>query len=139
MTWKGLAEVVGITAIVSSLIFVGLQLRQDQDIAIAETINSSTESAGTLAMLISENSETWRDGLDGRELSPSEKLKFLSMIRAVETHFFNLFVRYTRLEVNDPDDVARSYAYAIYTHPGLRQAFQRSNTHRAAKKGAFKS
>jgi hypothetical protein len=33
--WKNIAELVGITAIVSSLIFVGLQLKQTQEIAIA--------------------------------------------------------------------------------------------------------
>ena len=33
--WKGIAELVGITAIIGSLVFVGLQLKQSQDIAIA--------------------------------------------------------------------------------------------------------
>lgn len=33
--WKESAELVGITAIVASLVFVGLQLRQTQEIAIA--------------------------------------------------------------------------------------------------------
>ena len=32
--WKDLAELIGITAIVASLIFVGLQMKQSQDIAI---------------------------------------------------------------------------------------------------------
>ena len=33
--WKDIAELLGIAAIVASLIFVGLQMRQDQEIAIA--------------------------------------------------------------------------------------------------------
>jgi len=33
--WKDIAELVGIAAIVASLIFVGLQMKQSQDIAIA--------------------------------------------------------------------------------------------------------
>ena len=34
--WKDLVELTGIVAIVASLVFVGLQLKQSQDIAIAE-------------------------------------------------------------------------------------------------------
>jgi len=34
-SWKNIAELIGITAIVASLVFVGLQLKQSQDIAIA--------------------------------------------------------------------------------------------------------
>lgn len=34
--WKGTAELIGIAAIVVSLVFVGTQIRQDQDIALAQ-------------------------------------------------------------------------------------------------------
>ena len=34
--WKSIAELIGIAAIVASLLFVGLQMRQSQEIAIAE-------------------------------------------------------------------------------------------------------
>ena len=34
--WKDIAELIGISAIVASLIFVGLQMRQAQDIAISD-------------------------------------------------------------------------------------------------------
>ena len=35
MSWKEIAEFIGIAAIVASLLFVGLQLKQSQDIAIS--------------------------------------------------------------------------------------------------------
>ena len=35
INWKDIAELIGITAIVASLVFVGLQMKQSQDIAIA--------------------------------------------------------------------------------------------------------
>lgn len=34
--WKDIAELVGIVAIVASLVFVGIQLRQDRTLARAE-------------------------------------------------------------------------------------------------------
>ena len=38
--WKGIAELVGIAAIVASLVFVGLELRQSQMIAVASQYQS---------------------------------------------------------------------------------------------------
>ena len=35
MNWKDVVEFVGIAAIVASLLFVGLQLKQSQEIAVA--------------------------------------------------------------------------------------------------------
>ena len=135
--WKDIAELAGIAAIVASLIFVGLQMRQDQEIAITDTFASTIESVGTLASLIGENPEIWKNGLDGEELSFADELKFLAMVETVETHFFNLFLRFNRLEIADPATVARDYAYAIYIHPGLHKAYQESKKHNEAEADAW--
>ena len=42
--WKYIAELGGIAAVVASLIFVGLQLRQNQEIALAEISQNALES-----------------------------------------------------------------------------------------------
>lgn len=41
-SWKDIAELVGIVAIVASLVFVGLQMKQSQDIALAASFQSRT-------------------------------------------------------------------------------------------------
>lgn len=43
--WKSVAELVGIAAIVASLVFVGLQMRQSQDIAIAQQYQDRAATA----------------------------------------------------------------------------------------------
>ena len=43
--WKSVAELVGIAAIVASLVFVGLQMRQSQEIAIAQQYQDRSASA----------------------------------------------------------------------------------------------
>jgi len=43
-SWRSTAELIGIAAIVASLIFVGLQLKQSQDIAIAAQYQARAES-----------------------------------------------------------------------------------------------
>ena len=40
--WKSIAELIGIAAIVASLIFVGLQMRQSQEIAVASQYHDRT-------------------------------------------------------------------------------------------------
>ena len=43
--WKSIAELVGIAAIVASLVFVGLQLKQSQEIAIADQYQNRSDAA----------------------------------------------------------------------------------------------
>ncbi len=43
--WKDIAELVGIAAIVASLIFVGLQMKQSQEIAIADQYQDRADAA----------------------------------------------------------------------------------------------
>ena len=121
--WKGIAELVGIGAIVGTLIFVGLQVRQDQQIAIATTFSTSIEAISNLATLIETNSETWKKGLDGEELSAVDEIEFLAMVATVEAYQLNRYIRFDRLEIGDAERSYRIYAYAIYLHPGLRRAF----------------
>ena len=44
-SWKDIAELIGIAAIVASLIFVGLQLKQSQEIAIANQYQAWAEAS----------------------------------------------------------------------------------------------
>ncbi len=53
--WKGILELIGIAAIVASLIFVGMQLRQDQKVALAEINVASESSAAMLDLAVTEN------------------------------------------------------------------------------------
>jgi hypothetical protein len=43
--WKDIAELIGITAIVASLLFVGLQMKQSQDIAVADQYQDRADAA----------------------------------------------------------------------------------------------
>ena len=50
ISWKSVAEFVGIGAIVASLVFVGLQLKQSQEIAIAAQYHDRAEASMNLAL-----------------------------------------------------------------------------------------
>ena len=123
----------GIAEIVASLVFVGLQMQQDQEIAIADTFSGPAESAGTLASLVGAYPSVWRRGLDGEELSKYDELRFRAIVEEVETHFFNMSLRFARLGIDDPSKIARNYAFAIQNHPGLRRVYMASKEYQASR------
>jgi hypothetical protein len=119
--WKATAELVGITAIVVSLVFVGVQLRLDREVAVVEARAGLTDRVMNLSELIAGRKEVWLKGLDGSELSDTEEIEFRTMVTAVRSHFFTQYIRWNRIGPIDPRVAARSFAYELYAHPGLKR------------------
>ncbi len=120
-TWKEAAEILGIIAIVASLVFVGIQLRQDQEIAEAQIYLGATANVAVIAQTIADNERLWRRGLDGEDLSPDERATFNSILRAVYQRDFGLFARGLRLDLAPPKMVIRRVALNAFIYPGYRQ------------------
>ena len=112
-------------------------MQQEPEIAITETRSAVTQTISDLAAIIEVAPGTWKRGLDGEELSEEERITFLAMTEAVESHFFHMFLRFGRLGVNDPEPIARDYAYALYVYPGLRHAYLEEGEHRDLRAAAF--
>ena len=79
---KDIAELIGVVAIVASLIFVGLQLRQDRVVARAEATQSSESSATEVNTMIAEYAGVWLKGRNDETLSETE---LIIMRRLVDT------------------------------------------------------
>ena len=131
---RAIAELIGIVAIVASLIFVGRQIQQEQEIAIADT---HTSVASNVATLVAAAPEIWKKGLDGEELSAKDEIQFLAIVVAVEAHMFNMYLRFFRLGIGDPATFARDYAFAMYVHRGLRRKVSKTLAYRDARDAAF--
>ena len=70
--WNEMAELVGIAAVVGSLIFVGLQMKQAQEIGNAERRSSLVANGIELHSLIIKNADVWIKGNAGEvECSPN--------------------------------------------------------------------
>ena len=125
INWRDVADLIGVTAIVASLIFVGLQLQQDRKLGIADITSARTESAVVLTQLVAENRELWIRGLDGAELSTGDEMTFFAIAETIETH---LFEQWSNLnQIGDgafADDILRDYAYQVYSYPGLRRIWE---------------
>ncbi len=85
--WKDVAELVGIAAIVASLVFVGLQMRQDHVLARSELGGGSFESLAALRqeMTDSEFAATYAKMLEQPEqLTTAEQLQVNAYLDAVK-------------------------------------------------------
>jgi len=119
--WKTVAELVGIAAIVASLIFVGLQLRQDRQFALAEDAANFDDTMIEYASVIRENREVWLRGLDGAELSQEDQVVFESVAFAVWQKFSGIYRQSRFLYQTSGIMAARQLAGELYVYPGLRQ------------------
>ena len=121
-------EIVGLFAVVASLIFVGMQLRQEAAIAATDSVWSRSFAITGLSELINENSEVWIAGLRGDELSPAEEAEFQGMAEAVESFFVATYIRFSNFRAvagsQDAQQAIDDYAFALYANEGLRRVWR---------------
>ena len=123
--WKDIAELIGIAAIVASLIFLGFQMRQDKQIAEAQILSERDDTTIDLARLINESADIWMKGLNGEVLSELEQVKFNALARAFYLDRVYRYERAKRVGTGQPEVIASFMAFYLYQYPGLRQAFDR--------------
>ena len=88
--WKDIAELIGIAAIVASLVFVGLQMRQTHDIALVTLYQMRADAAREVASVSLDSEalhEVYKRLNAGEEVSESD----LSLVRDSWFLFFNHF------------------------------------------------
>ncbi|NOR36686.1 MAG: hypothetical protein GQ577_08060, partial [Woeseiaceae bacterium] len=118
-----IAELVGIVAIVASLIFVGLEMRQSQKIALAEIEANHVSASVEIQSLISDNSEVWTRGIANEELDDSDAAIFESMLVALSDRNWSLQYQMRLLDRHDyADAVVHQFAAYLHRRPGLRRA-----------------
>jgi len=135
--WKDIAELLGIAAIVASLIFVGMQLRQDRQIANSDSLAAEQILDIEVAALIDQRRDVWRKGLTGEPLSEDEKVSFDLMAYALFRQHANDFRRQLEFGRAGESFIVKSYAFFIYQNMGLRAWFDSLVNVRAHRNLAF--
>ena len=135
--WKDFAELIGIAAIVASLLFVGLQMRQEKHIAEAQMYSERDDTTIELARLINDSADVWMKGLEGADLSESEQLKFDVLARVFYLDRVLRYERAKRLGTANPENIASFMAFYLYQYPGLRDAFNRQQVKYGTMNKAF--
>ena len=123
LSWKFLAELVGIGAIVASLIFVGYQLQQDRRLAAAQVIVAADTVSLELSSLIGENREVWIKGLTGQQLSDAEEVMFQIVAEAHYRRHAGVFQRMQLLGFGFSEGTVVAYALDLYRYPPLRRLY----------------
>ena len=121
--WKGIAELVGIAAIVASLIFVGMQVRQDGQIAQADRLATQQILDLEIARFIDERRDVWRKGLAGEELSQDDQISFDVIAYALFRQQANENRMAYFLSGILAENGVRSYSLFVHQNPGLRAWF----------------
>ena len=135
--WKAIAESIGVAAIVGSLIFVGVQLRQDQRIAEAQIYADSNLISIELANLVNENRDVWMRGLVGEELDEVDEVTFQNVYMAIQLAYGGIWQRANRLSTRSPEGVARQFAYLLYVYPGFRRVWESRSTFERERNAAY--
>ncbi len=125
VNWKNAAESVGMAAIVASLIFVGLQMRQTQDIATNDSGWNSVLAEIESRRAIIEFPDIWAKGNAGEEMSPSEATIYSTLIKDLNSTQFHKYFGETRLDNKGGADAARQdMAGFLYENPGARKEWE---------------
>ena len=122
--WKGIAEVIGGAAIVGSLIFVGLQIRQEQAIALSEINLSILASQIELNNSISDHADIWVKGNAGDTLEASERIIFEGLLENTAFLARTEWRQYGSFNLTRGLQVAiADFALYLYQNPGARQTW----------------
>ena len=118
--WKTAVEIVGISAIVVSLVFVGLQVRQDREIAVAQNMLSVVEAKKHWVEVMTPNSSIWLKANSEMALTPEEREIYWWMAHALEVQYFVDWFRAEQVPgANSADNFAYAFALVLDRNPGL--------------------
>ena len=117
-------ETIGIVSIIASLVFVGLQIRQDQTMNRFQAVADFDDTMFEYARIIGENPDLWRKGLRGDDLDESEEIRFQALAYLVEQKFSGIYQRASLVKTGrNQDGIARQFASNLFAFPGLRREF----------------
>ncbi len=120
-------QVIGLFGVIGGLIFVGLQLSLDRQVAIVEGTQATIGNRQQWADLVSNNSDVWVKGLSGQELTESERATFDSMASALQLSYFNNFIRANRgISNQTPEFFIFQFAQEMLGNPGLIEWWHRT-------------
>lgn len=122
--WKSIAEFVGIAAIVASLIFVGVQLRQDRQIAFAEAVADALENGLETRSDINQFAHVLVKGNSGAELDPAESMIVRNIVQNEQDRVFLQNWRARVMGESFSNTPELLFAAFLYQNPAARDAWE---------------
>ena len=123
--WRESAELIGIVAIIASLIFLGLQIRQTQAIATSEMNAGALITTLEESNAIIENAEIWAKGNAGEDLTAIEEVVFERLVLNFNDRYY--FAVQQQLELGRESEAAldiATYAGFLFENPGALRVWR---------------
>ena len=121
--WKVTAEFFGIAAVVASLVFVGLELRQSQQVALNEAAYTTASWYFETRAEVNANAEVWSKGNAGEQLSAAEIVIYENLIRNTYTNAY--WISETQQRVgNSGSPGAADFAGFLFKYPPARKVWE---------------
>lgn len=117
--WKDTVELVGIGAIVASLIFVGLQMRQEQEIARAQALGDYVAGRIDYLLGMTEYSDILVKANSGAQLDAVEEHTLKNLVQLTEDHAFLEVLRLSQLG-GDLKTAELTFVSFLYRNPAAR-------------------
>ena len=122
--WKDTAELIGILAIVVSLVFVGMQIMQSQTIATAERFDMTVNNRLFKNDLIIQHSDLLAKANSGEPLSESERISITHLIDSLWSEAFFSFRANQILDAPGEAGARIVFSRFLYQNPGARREWQ---------------
>jgi hypothetical protein len=134
ISWKDAAELIGISAILASLIFVAMQLRQEEELLQVEMRAAMVANTVSINQSIIENADVWVRGNNGEELDPAESVIHARLVNNVNDFMFQNRQTFLGIEPQYEEQILAQFAGFLADNPGAYQAWidreRRLNTYR---------
>jgi hypothetical protein len=121
INWRAIAEFIGISAIVGSLIFVGLQIRQEQNVAVSQVFQTTLAAEVEIHIAMAEHADILAKARDAHDLSESEKIIIQELVEMWSTRAFFEFVSGARIDGGDWSGPINAFTFFLYDNPGVQQ------------------
>lgn len=124
--WRETIEMLGIVSIVGSLIFVGLELNQAQQVALNESGYYIVDSGVERANVVNAHPDIWAKGNAGEELSREELVIYDNQLLVAWAIAFWTTQTSRRLGSN-LDVSLHDFASFLHRNPGARSTWQKNS------------
>lgn len=121
-------QIIGTFGVLGGLIFVGLEIRQDRQIAKADAVDAYAQGLKDWAGLISDNADVWLRGTSGEHLEGEDAAKFYALASAWELTRYGAWFRASEtVSEQSTNRFARETAFTLCQNPGLLRFWQQLN------------
>lgn len=121
-----LSQIGGTVAVLASLIFVGLQIRQQANATRAQTEQAIAANWMALGQVISSSAEAFTSGLLSTsptfaDLNDADRMRFLTSLFALFKHYENMYLQFQKGRISDAEWQPWSNHLQMYFHqPGVQ-------------------